>query len=141
MDGPFPGIFLKVNSGGTVNINAAGNNADIRSLILDAGSELTESITGDFILGNQAAQPNLGQLSIAEDQTFNADAGSDIRIDLAITGTGNLIFNTVGAGSDVILFDVSNLVGTVRFNGTGDMLRIVRRSGLRPRRNEWNRNQ
>ncbi len=123
---PFAGDLLRGQAGGVVNIGPGGNATDIRLLIIDDNSNLTETVSGDFQLGDAfSGNPALGILSLSENLTFNLDAGADARIDLAVSGSGGIAFNTNGAGSDVLLFDVSAMGGPVDFNGSGDKLRIV----------------
>lgn len=126
IDAPFAGNTLRVQSGGVLNINDAGNGADLRLLIVDEGALLTETVSGSFQLGDAFADAALGVLSLSQDLVFNLDAGSDARVDMAVTGAADLTFVGNGAGSDVILFDVANLDGIVNFNGNGDRVRLVR---------------
>lgn len=124
VNAPFPGKRLKVKSGGTANFSASQQ--DIRYMSIEAGGALTESVSGDFVLGDAFAQVQLGILDLAQDVTFNMDAGADFELHLATLGAGNLTFNSNGPGSDLLLVDTSEMTGKVTFAGTGDEVRIVR---------------
>lgn len=132
VDSQFDGDLLRAEAGGIVNIGPGANATPIAFLDIDSGGSLTESVSGDFQLGVGTADVlvPLGDLTTDQDITLTADAGSDIRIDLQVSGDADLTLNTNGDGSDVILFDVADLVGTIKFNGTGDKLRMVREQRL-----------
>ena len=128
LDSAFNGTLLRAQPGGTVNISDGGNATAIPLLIIDAGANLTHSVTGNFQLGvgtNDPAQ-DLGTMTVNQDLEFDMNPGADVRIDLAVSGEADLVFNSSGAGSDLLLFDASGLDGVIEFNGDGDKVRLVR---------------
>ncbi|WP_428306930.1 hypothetical protein [Lacipirellula sp.] len=132
VNGAFPGTELRALSGGVINISAAGNGQAIPKITVEAGGNLTETVSGAFTLGSAAllADASLasaqGELQTAQDLVFNADAGADVAIGLRLSGAGNIDVNSNGAGSDLIISDASSHTGTIRFNGTGDQVRLVK---------------
>ncbi|MBA4105968.1 MAG: hypothetical protein C0485_09435 [Pirellula sp.] len=133
VDAPFAGSELRTLSGGTVNVNASGNGQAIPTLVIEAGGNLTETVSGAFTLGdatllNDGSSPASlqGQLQTEQDLAFNADAGADVGLGLRISGAGNIDVNGNGAGSDLILSDASDHLGVIRFNGAGDQVRLVK---------------
>lgn len=123
IDSPFAGDKLVVKAGGTANFTASG--VDVRYLNVEAGGAATISASGDFKLGDELAAPTLGFFETAQDLTFNMDVGSDFIMALTLLGTGNLTFNSNGAGSELILPDAQSFAGVTKFAGTGDGVRIV----------------
>jgi hypothetical protein len=123
IDSPFAGNKIVAKSGGTVHFGASG--VDVRHLSVEAGGNVTISTSGDFKLGDQFAALTLGYFETAQDLTFNMDAGSDFEMAMSVLGTGNLTFNSNGAGSELILPDAQSFVGVTKFAGTGDGVRIV----------------
>ena len=98
LDAPFSGDYLRVSSGGILNVGPGGNATDFRALLLEAGSQLTDTVSGDVQLGSVDANPTeLGVVVLGGDQTLTADAGSDVRVDLAVYGPGDLTVNSSGA--------------------------------------------
>jgi hypothetical protein len=136
VDGAFPGSELRVKSGGGVAIGSAGNGQPMQKLVVEAGGALTESVSGDFILGSAALlndgspSSQQGEFQTAQDLVFNADAGADVAFGLRLSGAGNIDVNSNGAGSDLIIADASAHDGTIRFNGTGDQVRLVKDKGF-----------
>ena len=58
--------------------------------------------------------------------------GSDFIMAMSLLGSGNITYNSNGAGSELILPDGQSYAGTTKFQGTGDGVRIVsNRSGGR----------
>jgi hypothetical protein len=119
---PFAGDELRATSGGIVQF--AGSGVHVPLLIVDAGGNITENVSGDFALGDIMA-PTLGILSVSEDLTFSMDAGADFFLDVNVLGTGDLNFNGNGPGSDLYLSSAQDHDGTIRFNGSGDNVFIV----------------
>ncbi len=123
VDSAFPGDELVISTGGVLNLAASA--VDIRKLIVEAGGNLTESVSGDFALGDVSLGiANLREFLVQQDLTFNMDAGSDFFLDMKLDGPGNLAFNSNGAGSDLVLGAASGLEGTIRFNGNGDEVQL-----------------
>ena len=122
----FDGDYLRAASGGTINFDDNGNGANMRVMIVDAGASLTETATGDFRLGDSFSPQGLGLMTVASNQSFNMDAGADFQLAMQVYGNATLTFNSNGAGSDLILHDVANLEGGIQFNGSGDLVRLVR---------------
>jgi hypothetical protein len=128
VDGAFNGSLLRALPGATVNFNDGGNNAPIGLLVIEDGGELTETATGDFILGNPTTVDTpLGVLELQGDVDLNVGAGETFIIGLALTGAGDMNLQT-GAGSIVRLADSQLHEGVIRFNGSGDEFTL-----------EWNR--
>jgi len=121
VDSDFLGAQLRVASGGAVNFTASG--ADIRSLVVDAGGNLTDSVSGNFYLGDISAT-TLGTFKTSADLTFNIDAASEFGLDLALDGPGNINFNS-GADSVLYLSAADAHDGRIRFNGSGDQVLLV----------------
>ena len=136
LDGAFPGSELRVLSGGAVAIGAAGNGQPIQKLVVESGGALAESVVGDFVLGSAALLSDSspasqqGEFNTTQDLVFDADAGADVAIGLRLSGAGNLDVNGNGAGSDLIVADASAHEGIIRFNGTGDQVRLVKDKGF-----------
>lgn len=128
VDGAFAGSLLTATAGGTVNFNDGGNNAPIGLLVIQDGGNLTETASGNFILGNPTttAVP-LGVLELQGDVSLNVGAGETLVLGLAVTGAGDMDLNTA-AGSVVRLADSEDHLGAIRFNGSGDLFTL-----------EWNR--
>ncbi|TWU27586.1 PEP-CTERM sorting domain-containing protein [Bythopirellula polymerisocia] len=118
----FPGKTLEVQSGGAVDISADA--ANFLNLTIRAGGNLTESVSGDFALGDIGAQ-FFGLLTLEQDLTFNMDAGSDFFLDMQLDGPGNLNFNSNGPGSDLYLSAAGGHDGIIRFNGTGSSVQLT----------------
>lgn len=121
VDSPFLGDQLEVTSGGTANFTASG--VDIRKLIVSEGGNVTESVSGDFALGDISAA-TLGNFEVNEDLAFDIDAGSNFFLDLRVSGTGNIDFNAA-AGSSLWLTAAAAHEGVIRFNGSGDQVKIT----------------
>jgi len=124
VDGPFGGADLTSNMGGAVNFSATG--IRIPLLVIDEGGALTESVAGDFALGNTSQA--LGGLTLNETIGFDIDANSDFRLDMTLTGTGDLNFNS-GANSQLWLSDTQGHDGTIRFNGSGSRVNMTENNG------------
>lgn len=121
VDSVFAGKSLEVLAGGTVDISQDA--LHFPDLIVRSGGNLTESVSGDFSLGDfNAAIP--GSLTVEGNVSFNMDAGSDFFLDLEVFGPGDLDFNSNGAGSDLLLTAAGSHGGTIRFNGSGDEVRV-----------------
>ncbi|MEX2168414.1 MAG: PEP-CTERM sorting domain-containing protein [Pirellulales bacterium] len=118
---PFAGDSLKVATGGTVNFSSSG--VDVRSLNVEAGGSLVESVSGDFALGDINAA-TLGEFQLGGDVDFNIDAGANFFLDMNLLGSGSLDVNG-GAGSDLWLTSAGAFGGTIRFNGSGDEVRLT----------------
>ncbi len=119
MDAAFPGDILSVENG-AVDINSGGSGQSFALISVEAGGNLTESVTGDFTLGTSAST-----LRVNRNLTFNGfEAGAKFTLAADVTGSGNMDFNSNGAGSELILSRLGGHTGTVRFNGTGDTVRL-----------------
>ena len=130
---PFPGNELRVLSGGVANIGPGGSGQALNSLVVEAGGNVTETVTGSVTIGDSTALNDgvssasaLGILDTAQNLTFNLDAGADFGVAMRVRGAGNIDFNSNGAGSDVILAGADDHTGIIRFNGTGDSVRLVK---------------
>lgn len=137
VDSAFAGNELRVLSGGVANISSAGNGQALNTLVVEAGGNLTESVTGNVTIGNSVAlndgvspAANLGELTTDQNLTFSLDAGADFGVAMRIKGAGNIDFNSNGAGSDVVLAGAADHTGIIRFNGTGDSVRLVKEQGF-----------
>ncbi len=118
----FLGESLTVTSGATVNYAASG--VVVNSLIVEPGGMLTETAAGsEFALGDLFAPP-LGQLTLDGTASFDVPASGNLYLDMNITGTGSLDINA-GDGADVWLTSAGNFAGTIRFNGSGDEVRLT----------------
>lgn len=117
----FPGLTLEALSGGTVSVSQSA--VHFPSLIIRSGGSLDHSVSGNFALGDfNAAVP--GSLTLEEDVTLGIDAGSDLFLDLELFGAGDFNFSSNGAGSDLLLSAAGSHAGTIRFNGSGDEVRV-----------------
>ena len=128
VDGPFAGDQLHAASGGTVDFNNGGNGVHIPLLVVDTGGSLTETASGDFALGDINAA-TLGTLQLDDDVSFPIDAGTDFFLDMIVLGSGNMDFNS-GAGSNLWLTATQGHLGTIRFNGSGDQVKITESQGI-----------
>jgi hypothetical protein len=122
----FLGTKLTVKSGATVDISN-GSGLNIPWLVVESGGNLTESVSGNFYLGNISASP-LNILQANSNLTFNIDAGSEFGLDMNVVGTGDIDFNA-NAGSVLYLSAAQDLGGTIRFNGTGGEIRLLEEEG------------
>lgn len=117
----FAGSELVVQSGGTLDL--AVSDVEIDGLTVDAGGTLTESVNGDFAIGNINANP-FPALTLNGTANFVASPGADLFVDVDLAGTGDLNFESNGAGSDLFLTATASHQGVIRFNGTGDAVRM-----------------
>lgn len=127
VDGPFTGSVLRAESGGTVNIGPSGNGQHIPFLQVAAGGALTESVSGDFSLGD-ITSPAAGILELNQSVSFNIDPGPasltcDLCLNMKITGAGNIDINSA-PGTSASIPKASAHTGTIRFNGTGDVVKV-----------------
>ena len=113
---------LVVQSGGALDLAVSA--VDIEQLEVQAGGNLTSSATGDFAVG-VIGPGNLNNLVLDGTANFSASAGADLFVDVDLTGTGELNFQSNGAGSNMFLTAAGAHEGTIRFNGTGDEVRLV----------------
>ncbi|QDT00923.1 PEP-CTERM sorting domain-containing protein [Adhaeretor mobilis] len=113
--GTFQGNAMIVADGGTLDFTADGFDQDV--LYVNAGANLTQNSSGDFALGDINA---LGTLILDGTATMNPSAGSDIFIDMVMSGTGNMVVNSNGTGSDLFLSAATAHTGTITFAGSGD---------------------
>jgi hypothetical protein len=120
IDAPFVGTELRATSGGVVNYGVSAVHVPL--LIVESGGNLTESVSGDFALGD-IGMP-LGSLITAQDLSFDIDAGANFFLDMILSGTGNLDFNGA-AGSSLSLTAAAAHEGTIRFAGAGDTVMIT----------------
>lgn len=115
LDGAFVGSKLSVENG-AVDINSTGSNQFFGAMTIEAGGNLTESVTGDISIGSDSTSG----LKLNRDVAFNLDPNSSFRLKAALTGTGNLEFNETSPGnaanSQVYLDAASASTGIVRFN-------------------------
>lgn len=119
LDAAFPGDILSVENG-SVDINSTGSGASFPLISVEAGGNLTESVNGNVTLGTATST-----LRVNRNLNFNSfEPGADFTLAADITGSGDIDFQTNGAGSDVILTRAGAHGGTIRFNGTGDALRL-----------------
>ena len=119
---PFPGDELRVTSGGIVQFGETAVHVPV--LVVDAGGDVTETVSGDFALGDIMAT-TLGIMQVNQNLNFSMDTGADFFLDVRLLGTGDLNFNSNGAGSELYLSAAQQHEGTIRFNGTGDNVYIV----------------
>lgn len=128
LDGQFLGSKLSVENGSVI-INSAGSNQFFGAMTIEAGGNLTESVTGDVSIGSDATSG----LRLNRDVAFNLDGGSNFRLKATLTGAGNLSFNeaTPGSGSNaqVFLDAASGNTGIVKFNA-GKQVNINESAGL-----------
>ena len=123
VDAAFGGAALKAESGGTVNIGPGGNAQNIPFLTISPGGALTETVSGDFSLGDiNAAVP--GVLQLDQDVSFTIDPGPasptcDLCLNMKITGAANIDINSA-PGTSVSIPKAAAHAGTITFNGTGD---------------------
>jgi hypothetical protein len=121
VNAPFDGHELRIKSGGVVDVSADA--VYVPLIIVESGANLTESVSGDFALGD-ITQPTLGTLQLDQDLSFNIDPASDFFLDMRLTGQGDVDFSS-GAGSQLWLSTTQNHLGTIRFDGTGDQVNIT----------------
>ncbi|HJQ80533.1 MAG TPA: hypothetical protein VJ828_11285 [Lacipirellulaceae bacterium] len=126
VDAPFDGLELKATSGTEIAFSVSTVHVPI--LIIESGANLTESVSGDFALGD-ISQPTLGSLQLNQNINFDIDAGSDFFLDMTLRGEGDIDFNS-GNGSVLWLSAAGGHLGVVRFNGTGDQVRLTERQSF-----------
>jgi hypothetical protein len=126
VDAAFPGLELKSASGTRIDVSASAVHVPL--LIIESGGNLTESVSGDFALGD-ISQPTLGALQLNQNVSFDIDAGSDFFLDMTLRGDGDIDFNS-GNGSVLWLSAAGGHLGVVRFNGTGDQVRLTERQSF-----------
>jgi hypothetical protein len=125
LDGSFVGSKLSADNG-TVDINSSGNGQNFGTLIIGGDTlnptngNLTESVTGDVTIG---ADSTGSALKLNRDVAFTLDAGETFRLKAALSGAGNIDFNSA-AGASVSISQPSTYTGTIRFNGTGDVVSV-----------------
>ena len=125
IDSPFNGTLIKAESGGLIDIGPTGNGAAIPYMIISAGASLTSSATGDVSIGD----PNSpGVLQLDNDVSFNIDPGPaspscDLCLNMKLTGSGNVDINSA-PGTSVSIPQAASLTGTIRFNGSGDVVKV-----------------
>jgi hypothetical protein len=115
LDAAFPGSTLSVENG-AVDIAAGGSGQFFQAMTIESGGNLTESVTGDISLGNDATSG----LKLNRDVAFNLDASSKFQLKATLTGAGNLDFNAASPGSaanaEVNLDATSGHTGAIRLN-------------------------
>ncbi len=117
----FAGSELVVQSGGSLDL--AVSDVEIDGLTIDAGGTLTESTDGDFAIGNINAS-TLPSLTLNGTANFTASPGADLFVDVDLRGTGDLNFDSNGANSNLWLTATESHQGVIRFNGSGDEVRM-----------------
>lgn len=128
----FNGGQVVVQSGGTLDLAVSDVVIDgdaVPGLVVDAGGTLTESAIGDFAIGN-INLPTLSRLQLDGTANFAASPGADLFVDVDLSGTGDLNFASNGAGSDMFLSAAEGHLGVIRFNGTGDAVRLTENEGF-----------
>jgi hypothetical protein len=118
--GDFQGFSLQVNDAATANF--AASELFLNRLVIQPGAALTESVAGDFALGQFVTPPQ--QMQLNGNLGISIDPGTTYRINLDIRGSGNLDVNS-GAGAKLELVAQLNHGGRLRFNGSGDEVRFV----------------
>lgn len=127
VDSAFQGNKLTATSGGTVKFSASGT--DVRSLVIEPGSNITETVSGNFYLGDISAS-TLGILNLQRDVSFDIDSGTEFGLDMKVIGSGNIDFN---AGSNATLYIAGSVdsSGAIRFNGTsGGQVMLLEKEGF-----------
>jgi hypothetical protein len=117
LNAPFTGDVLFIDNG-TVDVSASGQSFTLISV--ESGGTLSESVVGDFTLGTAAST-----LRLNNSVTFNGfEPGAKFTLAADVTGSGDLNFQSNGPGSELITSRLGSHTGTVRFNGTGDTVRL-----------------
>jgi hypothetical protein len=117
-DAAFTGDRLMVENG-TLDFSPGGSGQGFPQIVVNGGT-ISESVAGDFTLGTATSV-----LNVATPVTINGfEPGAKFTLAADVVGSGDINFNGNGAGSDVILTRVSGHSGTIRFNGTGDTVRL-----------------
>jgi hypothetical protein len=115
LDAAFPGSVLSVENG-TVDINSSGSGVAFGAMKIEAGGNLTESVTGDVTIGDTSTSA----LTLNRNIAFDLDGGSDFRLKATLNGAGNLDFNEASAGSgndaEVFLDAAAAHTGIIRLN-------------------------
>jgi hypothetical protein len=128
LDGPFLGSKLSVENG-SVDINSSGNGQSFVAMTIEAGGNLTESVTGDVSIGSDTTSG----LQINRDVAFNLDANSNFNLKAKLTGTGNLDLNQTSPGSaanaQVFLDNTTDHDGIIRFNA-GKQVNVTESSSV-----------
>lgn len=128
----FDGGQVVVQSGGTLDFGVSEVVIDgdiFPGLVVDAGGALTNSATGDFAIGD-ITRPTLSRLELNGTANFTASPGADLFLDVDLSGTGDLNFESNGSGSDLFLSQAEGHTGVIRFNGTGDAVRLTEAEGF-----------
>ncbi|MEM8947160.1 MAG: hypothetical protein AAGD11_18445 [Planctomycetota bacterium] len=105
-------------SNGSLDYSASG--VDLPLVVVSEGAAVTESTTGEFLLGDFNA-PVLGQMVLNGNLTIDAEGGADAGLDMDLQGAGTAEVN-VSAGGRLFITSLSSFGGTVQFNGSGDEL-------------------
>ena len=120
----FAGLGLAIVDG-TVDLNT--NPFPLDLLSIEAAGTLNCSLSGDIELGDINTLPPMlldGVINVT------ASEGADLYMDYNLAGSGEINFESNGATSDLWLSAAEGWDGTVRFNGTGDYVRLVEQEGL-----------
>ena len=95
LDAPFTGDVLFIDNG-TVDVSASSQSFTLISV--ESGGTLSESVVGDFTLGTAAST-----LRLNNSVTFNGfEPGAKFTLAADVTGSGDLNFQSNGAGSELI---------------------------------------
>ncbi len=105
----------------------ATGTSDVSSLVIEEGSTLSNSATGDITLGDVNSLPTMTNNGVVN---ISASASGNLFLDYDINGTGEFNFQSNGADSDLWLSAAEGWGGVIRFNGTGDNVRLTEAEGL-----------
>lgn len=123
----FAGEGVSVQTGATLDLATSGVVIDL--LEVQAGGSLTSTTTGDFAIGN-INLPSLPSLALNGEANITASSGAEFFLDVELSGAGDLNFESNGPGSNMWLTAAGGHQGTIRFNGTGDQVRLTEGEGL-----------
>ena len=113
----FDGVGVVVQDGGTLDL--ATSFANLKSVDVQAGGSLVASMTGNIGIGDINAD-QLMALNLGADISLSPSSGSDVFMDVILTGDGDVDVQSNGASSELFLTAAGGHDGTIRYNGSGD---------------------
>ncbi len=124
VDAPFAGSLLKAETGGHIDIGPGANGTTFSAITVSSGATLTESVSGDFALGNATS----GILQLDNNVSFTIDPGPasatcDLCLNMKIQGNGNIDIDSA-PGTSASITRAAAHGGTINFNGTGDVVKV-----------------
>lgn len=123
----FAGDGVTVQTGATLDLATSGVVIDL--IDVQEGASLTSTTAGDFAIGN-IGLATLTSLNLNGQADITASPGAEFFLDVELSGAGDLNFESNGPGSNMWLSAAGGHQGTIRFNGSGDQVRITEGEGF-----------